>query len=105
MSQTCSKCGSMISCWSQIGKPLQLPKLPPLEICGANDALPARFVGCGKEISSQKEVYRCTHCDVPFHKNCANYHFTDPVITQEMIDSLTPEEMKQVRPPIGWGKK
>lgn len=77
--------------------------IPP--ICGSNGALPARFVGCAHQIESWSQVYRCTHCDVPFHKDCANHHFTDPIITDEMINSLTPEEMDQVNPPKGWKKK
>jgi hypothetical protein len=68
-----------------------IPIRPP--ICGQNDVLPARLVGCGKEIESWEAVYRCTHCDVPFHKDCANTHFDGQALTDEQIDSMSSEEI------------
>ena len=66
---------------------------PP--ICGQNAVLPARIVGCGQPIETWDEVYRCTHCDVPFHKECANKHFDGHVLTDAHIDSMTDEECDQ----------
>ncbi len=66
-----------------------------MPICGHNAVLPARFVGCGAEIKSWGEVYRCTHCDVAFHKGCALRHFaSDAVLTKEMVESMTAEEVR-----------
>ena len=62
-------------------------------ICGDNLVLPARIVGCGKGIDSWNLVYRCTHCDVPFHKDCAGKHFLGGVLTDEDIDDMTQEEV------------
>lgn len=62
-------------------------------VCGYNTTLPARLVGCGKPIMAGQD-YRCTHCGVRFHKDCAERHFkSDNVFTQEMLDSITDEEM------------
>lgn len=44
-------------------------------ICGANRAMDADLVGCGKPILNQRELYRCTDCSVPFHRECAIRHF------------------------------
>jgi hypothetical protein len=56
-------------------------------ICGTNcSPIPADMVGCGKPIASLNALYRCTHCDVPFHKECADKHFQgDNVLTEEMV--------------------
>jgi hypothetical protein len=65
---------------------------PP--ICGQNLVLPARITGCGKQIETWGEVYKCTHCDIPFHKECANKHFLDgDVLTEAHIKSMTQEEV------------
>jgi hypothetical protein len=63
-------------------------------VCGENQSiLPADMVGCGKSFASPREVYRCTHCDVPFHKECAEKHFqSDNVLTEEMIDEILRRE-------------
>lgn len=61
-------------------------------ICGENPVLPSRIVGCGRPIADWNSVYRCTHCDVPFHKECAEMHFAGRVFTQADIDSMTNEE-------------
>ncbi len=45
------------------------------DTCGANQILPAARVGCGKPIETCAEVYRCTDCTVPFHRECAVRHF------------------------------
>lgn len=71
---------------------------PP--ICGTNSVLPARIIGCGNRIRSWDLVYRCTHCDTPFHKHCAETHFkNDNVLTQEHIDSMTNEELARINIP------
>ena len=75
--------------------------LGTLPICGQNSVLPARFVGCGKPIEDWALVYRCTHCDVPFHKDCANTHFEGPILTNEMIDAMTPEEVERACKALG----
>lgn len=73
---------------------------PP--ICGDNRILPARILGCGNPITRWELVYRCTHCDAPFHKHCAEKHFkADSVLTQEHIDSLTDEELAKLEIPAG----
>ena len=64
---------------------------PP--VCGENHVFPARLAGCGESISSWQEVYRCTHCDIPFHKDCANRHFSDQSITKDQIDSMSDAEV------------
>lgn len=61
-------------------------------ICGENPVFPARIVGCGKSIDGWESAYRCTHCDVVFHKECAERHFAGQVLSQDMIDSMTDEE-------------
>ena len=71
---------------------------PPL--CGCNSVLPARIIGCGNKIQNWNLVYKCTHCDTPFHKHCAEKHFrNDDVLTQEHIDSLTDEELSKINIP------
>jgi hypothetical protein len=48
--------------------------------CGENPVTDADLVGCGKHIEKQADVFRCTHCGVPFHRDCAERHFaTDTV--------------------------
>lgn len=44
-------------------------------ICGANRVMDADLVGCGKPILNQRELYRCTDCSIPFHRDCAIKHF------------------------------
>src|SRR6185437_11921707 len=64
-----------------------LNRMDFVEICGRNRLLDADFVGCGQPIVLVSELYRCTHCDVPFHKKCILKHFeSDNVITQEIVD-------------------
>ena len=65
-----------------------------IAICGEGKIFPARIVGCGKPIETIDELYRCTHCGIPFHKDCAETHFRDDnILTQEHIDSLSDEEV------------
>lgn len=45
--------------------------------CGQNVAVPAHFIGCGQTIDDARDVYRCTDCETPFHKVCAQKHFRD----------------------------
>lgn len=69
-------------------------------ICGQNSAMPARLVGCGKPIAGIDDLYRCTHCSTPFHRDCAEKHFkSDNIFTQEMFDSITPEEWAVIKRP------
>jgi hypothetical protein len=44
-------------------------------ICGANRVMDADLAGCGKPILNQRELYRCTDCSIPFHRDCAIKHF------------------------------
>jgi hypothetical protein len=77
----------------------------PVAICGDNPVLPARIVGCGKPIEDVASLYRCTHCDVPFHKACANKHFSDgDVLTEEHINSMTDEEVQLAAAALGRGR-
>ncbi|HWV44913.1 MAG TPA: hypothetical protein VN039_02620 [Nitrospira sp.] len=47
-----------------------------LTICGQSDTpIDPDLVGCGQPILRVDEVYRCTDCGVPFHKDCAKKHF------------------------------
>ena len=41
-------------------------------VCGAGGSYPSP---CGRRIYDLSELYRCTHCDRPFHKACALRHF------------------------------
>ena len=52
---------------------------PVCAICGQNPVLPAGRVGCGQPIYTCAEVYRCTDCGVPFHRECAVKHFGEHV--------------------------
>ena len=53
----------------------------PAAICGRSDAAaslgfdPTRLGGCGEEIATCAEVFRCVDCEVPFHRGCARRHF------------------------------
>lgn len=51
----------------------------PHSICGENPLLPANRMGCGQGIGTCAEVYRCTDCTVPFHRDCARRHFGQDV--------------------------
>lgn len=53
----------------------ELPTQAICATCGENPLLPAALVGCGKPIHTCAEVYRCTDCGVPFHRECAKRHF------------------------------
>jgi hypothetical protein len=54
----------------------------PAAVCGASKVAqslgfaPER-IGCGKRVETCEEVYRCTDCRVPFHRECAVRHFGD----------------------------
>ena len=57
-----------------------------LPICGENSVLDADFIGCGKIIWDVKDLYRCTDCSVPFHRQCAKRHFEkDNVLTEDVV--------------------
>ncbi len=43
--------------------------------CGGGHALDGKPVGCGEVFVYAGEVFRCTDCEVPFHKHCARKHF------------------------------
>lgn len=62
-------------------------------VCGENAVLPARISGCGLPILTITELYRCTDCDIPFHKNCAKKHFNGHTLTAEHVNEMTPEEV------------
>ncbi len=48
---------------------------PVCATCGQNNVFPASRIGCGQPIYTCAEVYRCTDCGVPFHRDCALRHF------------------------------
>lgn len=50
---------------------------PVCATCGENPFVPADAAGCGKPIYTCAEVYRCTHCKIPFHRDCALKHFSE----------------------------
>ena len=62
-------------------------------ICGENAVFPARVSGCAEPIMTHGEVYRCTDCDIPFHKECAKKHFDNHVFTEDHLASMTEEEI------------
>lgn len=68
-------------------------------ICGANPTpIDADLVGCGKPIHSPEDVYRCTDCAVPFHRECAKRHFeTD---TPEHAAKVFEEQLRRLDNPI-----
>lgn len=52
----------------------------PAAICGENPValklgMSARCLGCGERIATCAEVFRCTDCLTPFHRECARKHF------------------------------
>lgn len=51
--------------------------MPPSETCGHDPTgtFPDGRLGCGQPIETCAEVYRCTDCTVPFHRECAAAHF------------------------------
>lgn len=67
-------------------------KTDAVAICGDNATLLAEFVGCGQPIGTIEELYRCTHCSVPFHRDCAEHHFKDStVLTLQMVEEIERE--------------
>jgi hypothetical protein len=63
-------------------------------VCGENAGpVDADLVGCGKGIEKQADVYRCTHCGVPFHRACADRHFAD---TPELSAQAFEEQIKRL---------
>lgn len=63
-------------------------------ICGENAVFPARLLGCAMPIERPEEVFRCTDCCVPFHRECARRHFDNgEVLTEQMIAEMTPQEV------------
>lgn len=49
---------------------LKLPK------CGDNASLPIEEVcGCGQQIHTPKDLFRCGDCEIPFHRQCLQEHF------------------------------
>lgn len=62
--------------------------------CGENiGPVDADLVGCGKPIESQSDVYRCTHCGVPFHRDCAEIHFAE---TSESASRVYDEQLRRL---------
>lgn len=56
---------------------MTLDPAPACAVCGENPFIAATEAGCGLPIKTCAEVYRCTDCDVPFHKECAKKHFAE----------------------------
>lgn len=52
--------------------------MPPSAICGHDPTgtFPDGRIGCGRPIETCAEIYRCTECTVPFHRKCAEVHFS-----------------------------
>lgn len=44
-------------------------------VCGQNSLFPPERVGCGCTILRETDVFRCTDCGTPFHRDCAKAHF------------------------------
>lgn len=44
-------------------------------LCGQNELFPPERVGCGQPITREIDVFRCTDCATPFHRECAKAHF------------------------------
>ena len=59
-------------------------------ICGDNNK-GARF-GCGGRITCIDEMYRCTTCSVPFHRQCAQVHFLGVEMWKIDAGNLNEEE-------------
>ena len=65
-------------------------------VCGYQTAIPvdADLIGCGKPIATHAEVYRCTDCSIPFHRECAKRHFeTD---TPENAQKVYAEQLRRL---------
>lgn len=63
--------------------------------CGANTTpIDADLVGCGKPITSPEDVYRCTDCEVPFHRECAVKHFATD--TPEHAAKVFDEQLRRL---------
>lgn len=46
--------------------------------CGGNDHVTCEEAGgCGKELTDIKDIYRCSDCDIAFHKHCIKKHFNE----------------------------
>lgn len=70
------------------------PKDGPAAICGeAPVPIDPDLIGCGKPIMTAAEIYRCTDCDVPFHKACAIKHFATD--TPENAQAVFREQLKR----------
>jgi len=48
-------------------------KAVALPLCGANAS--DIDMGCGQPILDVDHLYRCTDCNAPFHRACAEHHF------------------------------
>lgn len=46
-----------------------------LPLCGGSESVINFGVGCGKQIESLHDLYRCATCDVPMHLGCLRRHF------------------------------
>ena len=57
-----------------------------LPVCGENPLGPAAAVGCGRTIEREGDVYRCTDCSVPFHRDCALAHFATARVAPVTVD-------------------
>ena len=51
----------------------------PADVCGRDPTgtFPDGRLGCGEAIETCADVYRCTHCTIPFHRHCADKHFAN----------------------------
>jgi hypothetical protein len=64
-------------------------------ICGVNPTpIDADLIGCGKPIIRPEDVYRCTDCEIPFHRECAKQHFATD--TPEHATKVFEEQLRRL---------
>jgi len=79
------------------------PERAAVEICGHQSAIPvdADLIGCGKPIATPAEVYRCTDCGIPFHRECAKRHFATD--TPENAQKVYAEQLRRLDATLATG--
>jgi hypothetical protein len=58
-----------------MNKPTGTPDAPrDVAKCGNGVVAGGHLVGCDRPFTSEREIFRCYDCDVPFHRECLKRH-------------------------------
>ena len=67
----------------------------PAAVCGHNPILPDGRIGCGQDIKTCSEVYRCVDCGTPFHEECIKNHFGKRTLADRCAEAHAVEIIRE----------